>query len=83
MGLRRFCRARGHGQSLHLQARQHIFAGDPTDAMRLEHPLHVFLAQERGVSWGRDEIDQVPQPWLIGRRAQLEHLGIKSVQLVP
>src|SRR5215831_12824502 len=67
----------------HLQARQHILACDPADAMRLEHPLHMFLAQERCVSWGRDEIDQVPQPGFIGRRAQLEHLGIKSVQLVP
>jgi hypothetical protein len=35
------------------------------------------------VSWGRDEIDQVPQPWLIGSRAQLEQLGIQPVQLVP
>ena len=51
--------------------------------MRLEPPLHVLLAQERCVRWGRDESDQVPQPWLIGRRAQLEPLGIQPVQLVP
>jgi len=29
------------------------------------------------------EVEQVPQPWLVSRRAQLEHLGIKPVQLVP
>src|SRR5215510_3778281 len=47
--------------------------------MRLEDPLYVLLTQQRGVRRGRGQIDQVPQPGRIGRRAQLEHLGIKSV----
>jgi hypothetical protein len=51
--------------------------------MRLEHPLHLLLAQQHGVGGGGGQSDQVPQPGLIGRRAQLEHLGIKPVQLLP
>ncbi len=82
-GLSRCGRARGHGQSLHLQARQPCLAWDSAEAMRLEHPRHVLRAPERGVSWGRDEIDQGPQPGRIGCRAQLEPLGIKPVPLVP
>ena len=35
------------------------------------------------MSWGGGQIDQVPQPCFIGSRAQVEHLGIKPVQLVP
>jgi hypothetical protein len=50
--------------------------------MRLEHPLHLLLAQQRGVGRSGGQIDQVLQPGLIGGRAQLEHLGIKTVQLV-
>ena len=35
------------------------------------------------MSWGGGQIDQVPQPCFIGPRAQVKHLGIKPVQLVP
>jgi len=51
--------------------------------MRLEHPLHLLFTQERDVRGGGRQIDEVPQPWLIGGRAQLEHLGVKPVQLIP
>jgi len=50
--------------------------------MRLEHPLHLLLTQQRGVGGAGGQIDEVPQPGLIGRRAQLEHLGIQPVQLI-
>ena len=50
--------------------------------MGLEHPLYVLLTQQRGVGGGGSQIDQVPQPGRIGGRAQLEHLGIKPVQLI-
>ena len=50
--------------------------------MRLEHPLHLLRAQQRGVGRGGGQIEEVPQPGLIGGRAQLEHLRIKSVQLI-
>ena len=51
--------------------------------MRREHSLHLLFTQERDVRGGGRHIDEVPQPWLIGGRAQLEHLGIKPVQLLP
>ena len=52
------------------------------NAMCLEHPLHVLRTQQYGVGGGGGQIDEVPQPGLISSRAQLEHLGIKPVQLI-
>jgi hypothetical protein len=66
-----------------LQARQDLLSLDPTDAMHLEQPMHLFFTQQGGMGRGRGEIDQVPSPWLISGRAELEHLGIKPVQLIP
>ena len=50
--------------------------------MRLEHPLHLRRAQQRGVGRGGGQIEEVPQTRRIGRRAQLEHLRIQPVQLI-
>ena len=83
MGLSGFCGARGNGQSSCLSARQHLFGRDPAETMRLEHPLHRLFTQERDVRGGGRHIDEVPQPWRIGGRAPLEHLGIQPVPLVP
>ncbi len=51
--------------------------------MRLEHPLHRLFTQERDVRGGGRHIDEVPQPWRIGGRAPLEHLGIQPVPRIP
>jgi len=82
-GLRGFWGARGNGQRRRLSACQHLRSRDAADAMRLEHPLHLLLTQQHGVGGGGGQLEQVPQPGRIGRRAQLEHLGIKPVQLLP
>ena len=82
MGLRGFRGARGHGQRWCLSARQHLCGRDTAEAMRLEHPLHLLRAQQRGVGRGGGQIEEVPQPRRIGRRAQMEPLRIQPVHLI-
>src|SRR5215471_9908412 len=83
MDLRGFGGTTGNGQGWCLQTRQHLLGLHAPNAIRLEYPAHLLLAQQGGLGWGGGEGEQVPQPWLVSRRAQLEDLGIKPVQLVP
>jgi hypothetical protein len=51
--------------------------------MGLQHPRHVRLGQARSVSRGGSQLQELPEPGLIGGRTQLEERRVKAVQLLP
>jgi hypothetical protein len=56
---------------------------NPADTMRLEHLVHLLLTQLGSMGRRRGKFEQVPKPSFIGARAQLEYLGIKTMQRIP